>query len=153
MKEFTIKEAAEYLNKSESWIRKKILSNELQASKKPFKYGQRYKITKKALDELQNHIQAEREVIELAEIDKPISKEVILNELTTALNEHNKALIDEAVNSIDDKLDRQESAIKKQNKAIDEQQETIKSLVDEIKELKELQQRTLFDKIKDIFIK
>ena len=134
MKEFTIKEAAEYINKSESWIRKKILKNEIPAEKKPFKYGQRYEIKKEDLDNYLEYIQAEKEVIELAEENKPVSKEVILNELTEAINKQNRALVDEVVDRVNNKLDKQE-------KAINEQQETINKLVDEIKELKELQKQ------------
>jgi len=144
MKEFTIKEAAEYIGKSESWIRKKILSDEIKAEKKEFKYGQRYKIKKDELDNYLEYIKAEKEVIELAEVNKPISKDLIINELTEAINKRNKALIDEVVDRVDNKLNRQE-------KAINKQEETINNLVDEIKELKELQKRTIFDKIKDFF--
>lgn len=75
MKEFTIKETAEYINKSESWIRKKILSNELEA---------------------------EKEVIEVVEKEKSVSKEVILNELTEAINKQNRALVDDVVDKVDD---------------------------------------------------
>ena len=130
MKEFTIKEAAEYLNKSESWIRKKILSNELQASKKPFKYGQRYKITKKALDELQNHIQAEREVIELAEIDKPISKEEILNELSNEI----PASFEQLEKAFDDFSDEHKQLLEEFETELANYNENIESNLEEMKE-------------------
>lgn len=155
MKEFTIKEAAEYINKSESWIRKKILNNEIPAEKKAFKYGQRYKIKKDDLDNYLEHIQAEKEVIELTEVNKPVSKEVILNELTEVINKQNKALIDDVVDKVADKIEEQQKAIKEDNKVLMEeykkQQEFNKKLVDEIQELKKLQKRTIFDKIKDYF--
>ena len=48
----TIKEAAEYADKSESWIRKKILDKELAAEKQAFKYGKRWETTKENIDNL-----------------------------------------------------------------------------------------------------
>lgn len=55
MKKLSIKEAAEKLGKSESWIRKKIRTNELKAKKE----GQNYHIHQKELDRYQDKIKGE----------------------------------------------------------------------------------------------
>jgi len=118
MQEFTIKQAAEYYGKSESWIRKKILAEELQAEKRPFQYGERWIITDQALDDLADRLnqttKAEQEVIEVRQVNKPVPAENIINRILEATGEQNQALIDEAVNGISDKIEQQN----KQNKAL-----------------------------------
>ena len=118
MQEFTIKQAAEYYGKSESWIRKKILAEELQAEKRPFQYGERWIITDQALDDLADRLnqttKAEQEVIEVRQVNKPVPAEDIINRILEATGEQNQALIDEAVNGISDKIEQQN----KQNKAL-----------------------------------
>ncbi|MFO7815251.1 MAG: helix-turn-helix domain-containing protein [Halanaerobiales bacterium] len=55
MKKLSIREAAKKLGKSESWIKKKIRANELEAKKE----GQKYKINKKELDQYKDKIKGE----------------------------------------------------------------------------------------------
>jgi len=138
MENLTIKEAAAYYGKSESWIRKKILSGELAAEKESFTYGERWITTEKALDnlaaELKESAKVESEVIEVRNIDRPVSKEEFLNEL----EERNKKLIDQATKEIKSEL---KSEIKEQNKLIE-------NLLAQSKENKN---KSLIDKIKQFF--
>lgn len=55
MEKLTIREAAEKLGKTESWIRKKIRANELKATKE----GQEYKINKNEFDRYIDKIKGE----------------------------------------------------------------------------------------------
>jgi|GEM_PF-1782850 len=55
MKKLSIKEAAEKLGKSESWIRKKIRANELKAKKE----GQNYQIHQKEIEQYKDKIKTE----------------------------------------------------------------------------------------------
>lgn len=134
----TIKEAAKYAGKSESWIRKKILSGELAAEKKAFKYGKRWETTKADIDDLLQQAKMEKEVIEVREIDKPVDKEQLLNEIAEATESRNKKLIDKAVNKINNK--------------IQQQNELIKNLADRLEEKERKKEETLIDKIKRFFI-
>jgi len=138
MENLTIKEAAAYYGKSESWIRKKILSGELAAEKESFTYGERWITTEKALDnlaaELKESAKVESEVIEVRNIDRPVSKEEFLNEL----EERNKKLIDQATKEIKSEL---KSKKKEQNKLIE-------NLLAQSKENKN---KSLIDKIKQFF--
>jgi len=140
MEELTIKAAAEYYGKSESWIRKKILSGELEAEKRPFQYGQRWITTKKALDELaqalKEQAKMEKESVNIRKINKPVSKEEFINELVEATESKNKQLVDKAVNNITDKIEQQNELIKNLSEQVNElQQEKNKSLIEKIKDL------------------
>ncbi len=55
MKNISIKEAAKKLGKSESWIRKKIRSNELKAKKE----GDSYRIHQKEIEQYKDKIKSE----------------------------------------------------------------------------------------------
>ena len=144
--DLTLQQASDYSGYSVSWLRKRILNDELPATKEKFKFGERWKVNKKDLDDIDNTAKISKEVVEVREQNKLISKEDLINTFKRAINERDDELIEKVSNRVDEKLDHQE-------KAIDEQRETIKTLVNEIKELKQLQQRSLFDKIKDLFVK
>jgi len=148
MEELTIKAAAEYYGKSESWIRKKILNGQLEAEKRPFTYGERWITTEKALDQLAEDLKEqakiEKDSINIREVSRPVDKEKFLNELIEATEGRNKQLIDEAVNNITDKIEAQNNQLQQQN-------EIIKKLSDQVEEMQQRQNKSLFDKVKDFF--
>ena len=154
----TIKEAAKYADKSESWIRKKILSGELEAEKKAFKYGKRWETKKENIDDLLKQAKIDQEVIEVREVNKPVPADDIINRILEATEEQNQALIDEAVNDISDKIEQQNEQnkaladkVENQSEKLDQQNELIKNLSDQVEKLNQRQNKTLFDKIKNFF--
>lgn len=144
MQEFTIKQAAKYYGKSESWIRKKILAEELKAEKRPFQYGERWIITDQALDDLADRLdqtaKAEQEVVEVRQVNKPVNADELVNKLNKASKE-----------LIESKSDEIKKVINDQNKKIDQQTELIKNLSDQVEEMKKRQNKTFIDKLKDFF--
>ncbi|MTI82175.1 MAG: helix-turn-helix domain-containing protein [Firmicutes bacterium] len=148
MKEMTIKAAAEYYGKSESWIRKKILSGELEAEKRPFQYGQRWITTEKALDQLAEDLKEQakiqKESVNVREVSKPVDKKEFINELVEATESRNKELISEAVNNITEKIEAQNEQMKQQN-------ELISKLSEQVNELQQEKNKSLIDKIKQFF--
>lgn len=141
MERLTIKAAAEYYGKSESWIRKKILSGELEAEKEPFQYGQRWIITDKALDQLAEDLKEQakmqKESVSVREVRRPVDKEEFINELVEATGSRNKQVVNKAVDSI--------------NKKIEQQNELILQLKQEIEQQRKENNKSLVDKIKDFF--
>ncbi|MFN2363168.1 MAG: hypothetical protein ABR596_02630 [Halarsenatibacteraceae bacterium] len=140
----TIKEAAEYADKSESWIRKKILSGELKAEKNPFKYGERWETTKKNIDDLLEDLKAEREVLEIREVNKPVSKDQLLNELVEAISEQNK----DDIKNISSKLQELNQKLIKENQELIRENEKLRQQVDQ---LQEQLNKGLKDKLKELF--
>jgi len=139
VEELTIKAAAEYYGKSTSWIRKKILSGELEAEKRPFQYGERWITTEKALDnlaeDLKEQAKLEKDSINIREVSKPVDKKEFINELLEATESKNKQLVDQAVNNISDKIEQQNELIKRLSEQVNQlQQEKNKSLIDKIKQ-------------------
>lgn len=151
----TIKEAAEYAGKSESWIRKKILAEELEAEKKAFKYGKRWETTKIAVDELLKQAKIDKEVVEVREVNQPIAAEDMINRILKATEEQNQVLIDEAVNDISNKIEQQNEQNKQDKekiiKKLDKQGQIIEQQSKMIRELQQEKSRSLLDKIKDLF--
>ena len=137
MEKLKIKEAAEYADKSDSWIRKKILNDELRAEKEAFKYGERWITTKKAIDDLLGQAKTEKEVVEVREVNKPVAADELINKLLDKSKQQNKELIDQAAADI--------------KKVITEQQETINQLSEKLDRIEKRQNKTLLDKIKPIF--
>lgn len=137
----TIKEAAEYMGKSDSWLRKKILNGEIQAEKESFKFGQRYKISKEALDDYQEMARMKSESVDVVEVEERVSKEALITELSNTINEQNKELIREAVEDISGKIEIQEETIKQQNEAIEK-------LTEELQKLRQKSSRGIFEKLK-----
>jgi len=139
MEELTIKAAAEYYGKSSSWIRKKILSGELEAEKRPFQYGERWITTEKALDQLaadlKEQAKIEKDSINIREVSKPVDKKEFINELIEATESRNKQLINNAVDNINKKFEQQNELIMELKQEIEQQRkENNKSLVDKIKD-------------------
>lgn len=147
MERLTIKAAAEYYGKSESWIRKKILSGKLEAEKEPFTYGERWITTEKALDQLAEDLKEqaklEKNSINVREVNRPVGKEEFINELVEATESKNKQLIDKAVNNITDKMEAQ-------NKQLEQQNKMIKKLSDQVEKMQQ-KEPNLLDKIKNFF--
>ena len=129
-----VKEAAQILGLSKKSVYTKLRSGQLKGEKINTKYGQKWIIEK---EQLEDQAKIKNEVIEAKEINELVSKEELLNELSEALNSHNKALINEAVQTITKKLDKQEQAIL--------------AFKNELKEIKEKQEQSFIDKIKNIF--
>jgi len=139
MEELTIKAAAEYYGKSSSWIRKKILSGELEAEKRPFQYGERWITTEKALDQLaadlKEQAKIEKDSINIREVSRPVDKKEFINELIEATESRNKQLINNAVDNINKKFEQQNELIMELKQEIEQQRkENNKSLVDKIKD-------------------
>ena len=137
MEKLKIKEAAKYADKSDSWIRKKILNDELRAEKEAFKYGERWITTKKAIDDLLGQAKTEKEVVEVREVNKPVAADELINKLLDKSKQQNKELIDQAAADI--------------KKVITEQQETINQLSEKLDRIEKRQNKTLLDKINPIF--
>jgi len=141
----TIKGAAEYYGRSESWIRKKILNGQLDAEKENFKYGKRWVTTEKSLDDLEKKLQeqakAENEIVNVREVNKPVDKETLINDLIDATESRNKELIDDAVDNIN-------KNINKQNKQMQEQ---ISKLTKKVEQLQQEKEKSFIDKLKDLF--
>lgn len=121
MKKYTIKQAAEILEVSKSTIRRRIKSGSIDANKEEGPYGEQYFIPEAELD----HAVAENDIVEVGQVNKPISKDMILNELSEAINKQNRALVEEVKEDINQKFEQQEQAISE--------------LKNELKELKEMQ--------------
>jgi hypothetical protein len=125
MEELTIKAAAEYYGKSEYWIRKRILSGELEAEKRPFQYDQRWITTEKALDQLaadlKEQAKIEKDSINIREVSKPVDKKEFISELIEATESRNKALVDEAVIDINKKFEQQNELIMELKQEIEQQ--------------------------------
>lgn len=154
----TIKEASKYADKSESWIRKKILAGELEAEKKAFKYGKRWETTKTAVDNLLKQAKIDQEVVEVREVNKPVPAEDIINRILEATEKQNQALIDEAVNDITDKIEQQNeqnkvlaNKVEDQSEKMEQQTKLIKKLSDQVEQLQEEKKQSLLDKIKNLF--
>lgn len=144
MEELTIKAAADYADKSTSWVRKKILDKELAAEKEEFRYGERWITTKKAIDDLLQQAKMEKEVVEVREIDKPVEKDKLINELVEATESRNKKLIDDAVSKVTEQF-------KEQNEQLQHQNELINKLYKKLDRVEKRQNRSLIDKLKQLF--
>lgn len=142
MEKLKIKEAAKYADKSDSWIRKKILNDELRAEKEAFKYGERWITTKKAIDDLLGQAKTEKEVVEVREVNKPVAADELINKLLDKSKQQNKELIDQAAADV-------KKVITEQSSRIDKQQELIKSLSDQVQEMQQRQNKSFIDKVKD----
>ena len=144
MEKLTIKEAAEYIGKSTSWLRKKILNNEIHAEKESFKYGERYIIEKQELDNYQKIAKMKKESIEVVEVEEKITKKDLMNELVEAVNSQNKKLINNSLKKVTDKIDQQ-------NKTIQKLLKENKNIKGELKKIRKHQDKSLWNKIKNIF--
>lgn len=134
MEKLTIKEASEYYGKSDSWIRKKILAEELEAEKESFQYGKRWVTTKEALDDLAERLKEnavkENEIIEVRNIDRKVSKEEFLNEL----EEMNRNLLENATSDLKEKIDNQNELIKELQEEIRNKKSYVDRFIDFIRD-------------------
>jgi len=140
LKEYTIKEVAKLLDISTSTVRRRIKSGELAAEKKSSPYGKQYFIKGENLD----IAASENEVIELKQINKPVSVDDLLDKLLEKSEQQNREIVDQAKNEIKD--------------TITEQQKTIKELANQLEkmqqqqnEIKQRQNKSFIDKLKDLF--
>jgi len=143
MEKLTIKEAAEYIGKSTSWLRKKILNNEIHAEKESFKYGERYIIEKQELDNYQKIAKMKKESIDVVEVEEKISKKDLMNELVEAVYSQNKKLINKSIKKVTDKIDQQNKAIEK----LINENENIKR---ELNKIRKHQDKSLWNKVTNI---
>ena len=122
-----------------------------------------------SLDITVKKAKVDQEVIEVREVNKPVPAEDIINRILQATEEQNQALIDEAVNDISDKIDEQNELIKGyneelkelkgQNDELNKQTEQInEKIIDKldkqqevIEQLQEEKNKSLLDKIKNLF--
>mgnify|MGYP000249887849 CR=1 FL=1 len=143
MEGMKLKEASEYADRSVSWIRKKIFSGELEAKKESFKYGKRWIVTKKAIDDLLERATTEK-TVEVVETTKPVNKE----ELLKTIESQNKELIDKAVDNVTNKIDKQNKAIRELSEQVNKLQEQQQKYQNQLQEEKN---KSFIDKIKSIF--
>lgn len=137
----TIKEAADYADKSESWVRQKILSGEISAQKNKFKYGKRWETTKQNIDDYLEQAKIEKDIVEVREIINPISKEEFLKEISKNIEKQKEQLLEDTKDLITYKEKKVSEALKEQNKSFlnemrDEVNEFFKSNNELILELK-----------------
>ncbi|MFW5846970.1 MAG: hypothetical protein ACOCUU_02300 [Nanoarchaeota archaeon] len=137
----TIKEAADYADKSESWVRQKILSGEISAQKNKFKYGKRWETTKQNIDDFLEQAKIEKDIVEVREIKNPISKEEFLKEISKNIEKQKEQLLEDTKDLITYKEQKVSEALKEQNKSFlnemrDEVNEFFKSNNELILELK-----------------
>lgn len=137
----TIKEAANYADKSESWVRQKILSGEISAQKNKFKYGKRWETTKKDIDDFLEQAKIEKDIVEVREIENPISKEEFIEELSKTIENQNDQLLEDTKEMITYREKTVLKALKEQNNQFlnevkDEVSKVVKSQNKLISELK-----------------
>lgn len=133
-KEYTIKEVAEILDISKSTVRRRIKDNELKATKRKTRYGQQYFIPASEI----NQAIRERSIVNIKEVNKPISQEDLMNELVEAVNSQNKELIGKVMENI--------NQVQEQNTYLKQQ---IYKLTEEVKKLKKEKNKPgLLDRIK-----
>lgn len=136
----TISAAAEYYGRSESWIRKKILSGDLEANKESFKYGKRWETTKAALDDLEKRLQEqakiENEVVQVREKNKAIEATELIQNLLKESKKQNKELLEDTAKKI-----------------IENQQKTIDKLEKRLDRIEKRQNLSFIDRIKGWFSK
>jgi chromosome segregation ATPase len=143
MEELTIKEAADYYGKSESWIRKKILSGELKAEKRPFKYGKRWTTTEKNLDDLAKKLKEqaveETQTVNIREVNRPISAEEMKDQFKQLISAENEKVGQEVINTVVKELKQANEPILDEFKVISKQlkdkDEKNQKLHSEIKDL------------------
>lgn len=143
MEELTIKEAADYYGKSESWIRKKILSGDLKAEKVQFKYGKKWLTTEKNLDDLAKRLNEqsvkENQVVNIREVNRPISAEEIKEQFKQLILAENEKVGQEVINTVVKELKQANEPI------LDE----FKALTNQLKDKDEKNQK-LHNEIKDL---
>ena len=133
----TLKEASNYCGYSVSYIRQKLLNGEIEGEKEDFQYGSRWLVSKEELDRMVHVAKVQKESVQVKEVNKPISKDQLMEELIEAINSQNKEVIDEAMEKVSDKLDKQNEAIE--------------TLSEEIKEIKREQNKSFWEKVKGLF--
>lgn len=137
MKEYTIQETAEILEISKSTVRRRIKSGKLKAELKPGPYGKQYYIPENELDQAVT----DKEVMDIKEVSQPIDKEKFLSELTDAIG-------DDLSGEIEKVEDNLKETIKQENKGL---KKDIQRLTRQLKKLKEQQNKSLLEKIKNYF--
>ena len=146
--ELTIREAAEILELSPSTVRKRIKRGDIEAEKKPSKYGETYYIPSEEIDRAFR----EKDVLEF-ENRLPVEKEEVINELAEALESRNKQLMEDVVENIGKSIEAQNEQLESQQKQIEKQQEAIEELTEQVKELKEQSsiEKSLLGRVKKFF--
>lgn len=155
----TLQEASEYSGRSVSWIRKKILSGEMEASKEQFKYGERWKVTKEELDRVDKTAKTTKEVVE---VNRSVDKEEMINSLVEATDSRFKRQIEKATSNIINKIESQKQAIdelKQSNKRLEdninklqkEEKEKLKDIMENMEDIKKMQRENQ-EKNKSIFM-
>lgn len=147
MKEYTIKQAAEILEVSTSTVRRRIKSKEIKAEKKESPYGKQYFIPGSELD----RAVMEKDSIEIGQVSKPIDKEEFLNSVLEVTESNLKNLFQGLENNIAAKIESQNQQIEEYKQQLKRQNELIKDMKTELKEIKQQNNKTFLDKVKNIF--
>ncbi|MCF8002542.1 MAG: helix-turn-helix domain-containing protein [Halanaerobiales bacterium] len=128
-----VQRAKEILGVSRKTIYNRLKSGELDGKKVATDNTMKWVINENDIK------QAKRvqESVEVVEVEENISKEQLIESIQEAVNSQNKQVIQESMEKVTDKIDQQ-------NKAIQQ-------LTEQIKRLKEQQNKSLWDKAKNIF--
>jgi len=143
-----VKEASKILDLSKKSVYTKLRSGQLKGEKINTKYGQKWVIDK---EQLKNQAKTKNEVVEVKEINELVDSKEFMNELIEAVNSQNKALIKDAVENITEEIKSQSDKIDNQESKMERQDQAIRELTEEVKKLRKQQNKSVIDKIKDIF--
>lgn len=101
-----VKKAAELLGVSQRTIYRYIKKGELKAIKKPFGYTEKWYIHK---DQVQEKAKVNKEIVEVKEVNKPISKEEILKamqQVATGTDQEEISELKQEIQKLNYKFDR-----------------------------------------------
>jgi len=143
-----VKEAAKILGLSKKSVYTKLRSGKLKGEKINTKFGQKWVIDK---EQLTDQAKTKNEVVEVKEINELVDSKDFMNELIEAVNSQNKALINGAVENITEEIKSQSDKIDSQESKMERQDQAIRELTEEVKKLRKQQNKSIIDKIKDIF--
>ncbi len=93
----------------------------------------------------------ENESININRVNKPVDKEEFITALTETTEGKYKGLFEGIAKTITGKIDSQNELIEDQNEKIGGQNKLINKLSEQIEEIKQQNNRTFMDKIKDYF--
>jgi len=134
-----VKQAAKILDVSKKTIYRRLKSGELDGKKVDIGHTKKWIINENDI----NKAKQVKESVDVVEVEEKISKQDLMNELVEAVNSQNKQVIQESMEKVTDKIDQQ-------NKAIQEVLKENKEMRKELQDLKEQQNKSLWDNIKNI---
>lgn len=134
----TVKEAMEILDVSRKTIYRRLKSGELEGKKVITGDTKKWLISEDSVYD--NKVI--NETVKLEEVNKPVNKDQLMNELVEAIQSHSGQQIDQAMDKVND-------TIKQQNELLESQQQAINDLSEKVDQLN----KSWLDKLKDKFLK